>query len=241
VAGCPGCGVVPTGHGRRRVIVVGRLAAKPVGDLGAPYRTVVQHTGDVHRWALVSAGIAPVALIGGWTWAGSVQPRCYDPLRDTISALAAHGATDRWIMTIGLAMLGACHLVTAAGLPDAGRVSRALLAVGGAATIGVAALPQPSSGHVPAATLGFIALALWPAASHLPWRRSARGTAVLLVALLAWLASELQGGNLLGLSERIVAGAQALCPLALALAVLTSQDRPTRVAGSADGRPSNSA
>jgi hypothetical membrane protein len=191
----------------------------------------------VHRWALVSAGIAPVALIGGWTWAGSVQPDGYDPLRDTISALAAHGATDRWIMTIGLAMLGACHLVTAAGFSHAGPLSRAVLAVGGAATIGVAALPQPSSGHVPAATLGFVALALWPAASQLPWRRSARGTAVLLVAMLAWLAWELQGGNLLGLSERVVAGAEALCPLGWVLAVATSQRRSTRVAGSADGRP----
>ncbi|MDQ1741165.1 MAG: hypothetical protein QOE53_2817, partial [Pseudonocardiales bacterium] len=124
--------------------------------------------GSVHRWALVSTGSAPVALIGGWTWAGSVQPQGYDPFRETISALAAHGATDRWIMTIGLAVLGACHLVTAAGLPDAGLMSRALLAGGGAATIGVAALPQPSSGHVPAATLGFTALAVWPAVSQLP-------------------------------------------------------------------------
>lgn len=218
---------------------VDRLSAKPIDEVGVPCRAGVQHTGDVHRWALVSAGIAPVALIGGWTWAASVQPRGFDPLRDTISALAAHGVTDRWIMTIGLAMLGACHLVTAAGLPDAGLVSRALLMVGGAATIGVAALPQPSSGHVPAAALGFIALALWPAACRLPCRRSARGITVLLVAMLAWLAVELQGGNLLGLSERILAGTEALCPLALVLALLTSQRRPTRVAGSRAGKPSN--
>lgn len=192
--------------------------------------------GDVHRWTLVSAGVAPVALIGGWTWAASVQPRGYDPLRDTISALAAQGASDRWIMTIGLALLGACHLVTAAGLTDAGLVSRALLAVGGAATIGVAALPQPSSGHVPAATLGFIALALWPAACQLPWRRSARGAAVLLLALLGWLVFELQGGGLVGLSERVVACAEALCPLAFALAVLASQRQPKPAAGSAADR-----
>jgi hypothetical protein len=60
---------------------------------------------------------------------------------------------------------------------------------------------------------------------------------VLLVAMLAWLAWELQGGNLLGLSERVVAGAEALCPLGWVLAVATSQRRSTRVAGSADGRP----
>ena len=184
---------------------------------------MVQHTGDVHRWALVSAGLAPVALIGGWTWAGSVQPGGYDPLRDTISALAAHGATDRWIMTIGLAVLGACHLVTAAGLSEIGVSSRALLALGGAATAGVSALPQPSAGHVPAAALGFVALAVWPAAARLPWRRAARGAAVLLVALLGWLVWQLHGGALIGVSERIVAGAEALCPLAFALAVFISQ------------------
>jgi hypothetical membrane protein len=195
--------------------------------------------GGVHRWALASAGIAPVALIGGWTWAASAQPGGYDPLRDTISALAAQGASDRWIMTISLAVLGACHLVTAAGLPEVGLISRALLAVGGAATIGVAALPQPSAGHVPAAALGFLALAGWPAASRLRWRRSARGAAVLLVATLAWLASELHGGALLGLSERVVAGAEALCPLVFALAVLTS--RRARAAGATAGRPPNPA
>lgn len=197
--------------------------------------------GDVHRWVLVSAGLAPVALIGGWTWAASVQPAGYDPLRDTISALAAHGAADRWIMTIGLAVLGACHVMTAAGLPDAGRPARALLAVGGGATMGVAVLPQPAAGHVPAAALGFIALALWPAASRLRWHRSARATTLLLVAMLAWLASELRGGSLLGLSERIVAGAEALCPLTVALAILTSRRRPTRAAGSTDAGPSNPA
>jgi hypothetical protein len=148
-------------------------------------------------------------------------------------------------MTVGLAVLGACHLVTAAGLPDAGLMARALLAVGGGATIGVAALPQPAAGHVPAAALGFIALAAWPAAARLRWRRSARATTLLLVALLAWLASELHGGSLLGLSERIVAGAEALCPLAAALAMSMrmsmSQRGPAHLAGSADGEPSKPA
>jgi Na+/proline symporter len=103
-----------------------------------------------------------------------------------------------------------------------------------------AALPQPSSGHVPAATLGFLALAVGPAASQLPWRRATREAAVVLVAMLAWLAAELQGGgNLLGLSERVVAGAEALCPFAVALAVLISRRGPTPVAGSAIGESPN--
>ena len=70
----------------------------------------------VRRWALASALLAPFAVIGGWTLAATRQPRGYSSVRDTISALAGHAATDRWIMTTGLVLLGLCHLVTAAGL-----------------------------------------------------------------------------------------------------------------------------
>ena len=45
-----------------------------------------------------------------------LQPVSYDPLRDTISALAARGAADPWVMTAAIAAVGACYLVTALGL-----------------------------------------------------------------------------------------------------------------------------
>jgi len=166
---------------------------------------------------MVSASLAPIALIGGWSLAAARQPPSYDPLRDTISALAARGATDSWIMTVGLAVLGTSHLATASGLTEASITGRALLAVGGIATIAVSALPQPAAGHAPAATVGFVALALWPAASGVPAQRAARIASIGLVALLGWLLLELQDGNLLGLSERVLAGAQSLWPLAVAL------------------------
>ena len=168
---------------------------------------------------MVSASVAPVALIGGWSLAAARQPSSYSPLRDTISALAAHGATDPWIMTTGLAVLGTCHVVTASGLTEASSTGRALLAAGGLATIAVSALPQPSAGHAPAATAGFIALALWPAVSLVPRRRVARIVTAGLVALLGWLLVELGDGALLGVSERILAGAEALWPLVVALAL----------------------
>ena len=119
-------------------------------------------------------------------------------------------------MTSGLAVLGLCHIATAAGFTEIGRTSRAILGAGGLATVLVAALPQPDVGHVPAATAGFLALAAWPAVSILRFR-AARGMAVIiLVCLLAWLGLELRGGSLLGLSERVLAGAEALAPLAFA-------------------------
>jgi hypothetical membrane protein len=169
---------------------------------------------------MVSASVAPVALIGGWTLAASRQGPGYNAVRDTISALAARDATDAWVMTTGLAVLGACHVATAIGLTEAGTPARVLLGVGGAATMAVAALPQPSTGHVPAAAVGFIALAVWPAAARVPQRSIALGASAGLVALLGWLAIELRGGSLLGLSERVLAGAQSLWPLAVAIVLI---------------------
>lgn len=168
---------------------------------------------------MVSATAAPVVLVGGWTWAAARQPAGYDPVRDTISALAARGATDRWIMTTALAVLGACHVVTATGLTGSRPAGRATLALGGLATMLVSALPQPNAGHVPAATVGFLALAVWPWFSQVPSRRAARAASAVLLALLAWLATTLVGGHLLGVSERALAGAQAVWPLMAALTI----------------------
>jgi hypothetical protein len=55
-------------------------------------------------WGVVSAVAAPVLLIGGWTVAAGLQPR-FDPVADTVSALAAIGATDRWVMSLVFALL----------------------------------------------------------------------------------------------------------------------------------------
>jgi len=164
-------------------------------------------------------------LVGGWTLAGFLQPPGYDPVRDTISALAAHGATDRWLMTAALAGLGGCHAVTAAGLGPARRAGRVVLGCGGVATVLVAAFPQPAHGnstaHTAAASAAFIALAAWPA---LAWHRriwaplltrtTANTAAMVMLGLVVWFASELHGGQR-GLAERAAAGAQALWPLAV--------------------------
>lgn len=45
---------------------------------------------------VVSSAASPVLLIGGWTLAAALQPPSFNPVTDTVSALAAIGATDRW-------------------------------------------------------------------------------------------------------------------------------------------------
>jgi hypothetical membrane protein len=181
-------------------------------------------------WTVASAGAAPVLLGAGLAIAEVLQPSGYDPVRDTISALAAHGATDRWVMTSALAGLGACHVITAVGLQPARSAGRIVLAGGGVATMMVAAFPQPAHGnsvaHTVAATVAFIALASWPPFSA--YRRSRAPllrrsncicATVAMLGLVAWFAIEIHGGQR-GLSERAAAGAQALWPLAV---VLTSR------------------
>ncbi|MGD0375464.1 MAG: DUF998 domain-containing protein [Streptosporangiaceae bacterium] len=65
-------------------------------------------------WGVVSSAVAPVLLAGGWTVAAGLQPRSFNPVADTISSLAAHGATDRWVMTLALAGVGACYVLPGA-------------------------------------------------------------------------------------------------------------------------------
>ncbi|PFG34290.1 putative membrane protein [Sanguibacter antarcticus] len=197
---------------------------------------VEQPPGDVPWWAVVSAVVAPVAMIGGWTLAQS-QQASFDPVRSTISDLATQASTAPWIMGAGLALTGVAHLVTAAGLRPVPRPARIVHALGGAATLAVAAFPSDVApgAHAAAATLGFGALALWPAWSR---RRGttgvlrpavATGASVVLLALLAAFLLELwqvtSDGRATGLTERLVAGAQALWPLVVTCALVRSARR----------------
>lgn len=144
----------------------------------------------------------------------------------TISELAGRGATDPWIMTTALAGVGMCHVITAAGLAPAAIPGRLLLAAGGVGTVALAALPLPvigdSPAHVIAATVTFPALSLWPVLAvrrgstprPAAWLSAAAG----LLVLLGWFGIDYFGGSSrIGLSERMLAAAQALWPLAAVL------------------------
>jgi hypothetical membrane protein len=179
-------------------------------------------------WGLVSATAAPVLLIGGWTLAASRQQGGFDPVRRTISALAARDADDRWVMTTALVGLGLCHVTTALAVRRAASPGRVVLAVGGVATVLVAAFPQPgadrsSAAHTAAAGTAFVALAAWPLLA----RRTGSdpvlsapvsvAAGVVLLALVGWFFAELVADSgRVGLSERVAAGAQALWPAVVA-------------------------
>jgi hypothetical membrane protein len=178
--------------------------------------TRVAAPGRVPWWGVVSAVLAPVFMIGGWELAAAVQPVPFDAVVRTISDLAARDTPHRWVMTVGLAGLGLAHVVTAVALRAGAWAGRVLLALGGLATLVVSAAPLPAGGgsstvHTAAATVGFVALSTWSLLAFPRWRTGWVGAAA-LVGLLLWFGVEL-GGPRFGLSERVLAGAQATWPL----------------------------
>jgi hypothetical membrane protein len=188
---------------------------------------------SVRWWAIASAAVAPFLLVGGWTLAAARQPPGYDPVRDTISSLAARGATDRWIMTAALLVVGVCYVVTAAGLRPVRWTGRGALMGGGVATMMVAAFPQPVRGngvsHTIAATIAFTALALWPVlavrrSSGLPVLTVAAAACatVAMVGFLAWFTLEIHGSSR-GVAERGAALAEVVWPLVVAIGARYAQ------------------
>jgi hypothetical membrane protein len=190
-------------------------------------------------WGLVSSAVAPVLLVGGWTVAAGLQPGSFDAVAGTISSLAAQGAADRWVMTLALAGTGACHVITGLALRPAASAGRLILMTGGAATVLVAAFPETagdggSPPHTFWATVAFVALAVWPLAALrrgplVPaWLRpgACAAAAGVLLGLLVWFGAELVGaGRQVGLAERVLAGAEAVWPLAVVVACRWSQSR----------------
>jgi hypothetical protein len=195
---------------------------------GAPTATVVVVRG-VPWWGVVSSAAGPVLMVAGWTVAGGLQPRSFDPVAQPVSALAAPGAADRWVMTLTFLVVGGCDVVTGVALRPARAPGRLILMAAAAAGILVAANPEhPGTSfplpHMIWAAAGCAALVAWPAGAwrrgpSVPWglRPAASASAVtVLLALLAWFGAELiTGGGQAGLAERIFGAAQALWPLAV--------------------------
>lgn len=186
-------------------------------------------TAGAPRAAVVSATVAAIALIGGWTWAAGLVGGGFDPVVESISALASLATPHRWVMTSALVVTGFAHCGTAAALGAARRGGRLTLTLGGLATLGVAAAPLPSrteswSVHTVIATISFALLALWPilgARRDGPLvlrRRIAWPAGAVLILAVASLGVGL-GGNAFGLHERVVAALTVFWPLVTAVGV----------------------
>jgi hypothetical membrane protein len=185
----------------------------------------------VPRWTAVSAILSPVLATGGWLIADTVQPASYSPIRKTVSVLAGHAGTDRWIMTGALFLVGGCQLLTAAGLTGVRAPARILLVVAGLSSIGIALNPEPAGGSTPQhlawTALGAVAITVWPAfvarsAPPRPLILSSYGCAVVtavFLVLLGWLVIETQGGSDLGLAERLFLSTETCWPFTVTIAL----------------------
>src|SRR5487761_1122650 len=71
-------------------------------------------------WGVVSSAAAPVLMVAGGTVAAGLQPRPVDPVAETVSALAAVGAADRWVMTLTFVVVAVCDVLTGLALRPAG-------------------------------------------------------------------------------------------------------------------------
>ena len=179
----------------------------------------------VPGWTVITAGTAPVLLVGGWTVAALLLGSGYDPATDTISTLASVGEPYRWLMTAAIAGLGVCHVATAVGLRAAPLVGRIALAGAGVSAIVLALSPEPHGGvslqHGTVVAVGFALMAVWPPLAArrgpaAPW--VLRPRVVLVVTLLvlagaAWFLVELRGHGLAGVAERALCAVQTLWPL----------------------------
>jgi Protein of unknown function (DUF998) len=186
----------------------------------------------VPGWAVATALLAPLVLVGGWLIAGALQPASYSPMRQTVSVLAGHTGTDRWLMTAALLLVGCCQIATGAGLAAVRMPARVLLILTGLSTIGIAATPEPATGptsrHLAFAVSCVVTTAFWPVlvarrAPSQPWILSVYGCAmvtVIFAGLSCWLLiAARDGGGDLGMVERLTSTAQGLFPLVVALAL----------------------
>jgi hypothetical membrane protein len=202
----------------------------------------------VGRPALVSAYLVPVVFIAGTTIAGLAWPG-YDPVRQTISELAAVDAPTRVFTTIVFVLAGLGHLVTVSFARGIGPVGRVAYLLGALGSLAVAIFPLPAGGgrsvaHNTAAIIGFVLLAAWPLLGMRFGRDYPRlvrpvgavlSTVVLTVFclwfLIVWTSTSI---GYVGLVERLAAGAESLWPAVVvtALALRGRQAaRPVRGGG----------
>ena len=224
---------------RPRALPLARPSRRHVRPLASSATWPSPPRHPVPWWTVVSAALSPVLATGGWIVAGAVQPASYSPVGTTISVMAGHAGTDRWIMTGALLLVGGCQLVTAAGLAGVRLSARVLLVVAGLSSIGIAVSPEPAHGSTPQhlawTALGAVAIAVWPAfvAQRARPRPLILGryccavvTAVFLV-LLGWLVIQTQGGSDLGLAERLSVSTETCWPFVVAVILWQTTRRRT--------------
>src|SRR5262244_1018689 len=123
-------------------------------------------------------------MVAGWSVAARLQPLPVNQVAEPVSALAAVGAADRWVMSLTFVVVGGCAFVTGLALRPARVPGRLILMTGAVAGMLVAANPEYPGTRFPvahmicaAAGCGGVAArafgAVGAAAGGVGWRRRA--------------------------------------------------------------------
>lgn len=172
--------------------------------------------------ALVAATVGPVQSVLGWVIAGALWPG-YDPIRKTISDLAADDSPVQAIQTSFFVLGGTLSLVAAIYARSFALPGRIVIFIGGLATFGFAYFTTPSQDghsdwHRIFAIISFVLFSAWPLFSmrldkRYPWALRPAGailatlgfTVISIWFLLTW--TDPAATNV-GLVERVIATAQ---------------------------------
>lgn len=177
----------------------------------------------IDRLAFYAAIIGPIQSVLGWTIAGSMWAG-YDPIRQTISDLAANESPVNWIMSSFFVLGGVLTLIAAVYARTLAMPGRVALFLSAICTFGLTIFPTPLIGyslmHRIFAISSFVLSAGWPILAmrmrkDAPWiirpTASIIGTG-LQTALALWFLSTWTdpAATNVGVWERVVAVSQAL-------------------------------
>lgn len=172
--------------------------------------------------ALFAASIGPVQSVLGWVIAGSLWPG-YDPIRKTISDLAADDSPVQWIQSSFFVLGGTLSLLAAIYARSLAMPGRVVIFLGGLATYGFTYFTTPSQdGHSDMhryfAIASFVLFSAWPIFSmrlnkQYPWVLRPTGAVVATLGftlISLWFLSTWTNpdANNVGLVERVIATAQ---------------------------------
>ena len=196
------------------------------------------HMKPIARIAAIAAIVGPVQSVLGWTIAGTLWPG-YNPIKQTISDLAANESPVKWIMSSFFVFGGVLTLIAAIYARTLAMPGRVALFLSAICTFGLTIFPTPLIGyslmHRIFAISSFVLSAGWPILAmrfrkDAPWIikpvASIVGTA-LQTALALWFLSTWTDPNAVavGVWERVVAVSQSLYVSVVIVVIYLSQKK----------------
>ncbi len=172
--------------------------------------------------ALFAATLGPIQSVLGWIISGALWPG-YDPIRKTISDLAADDSPVQWIQSSFFILGGILSLIAAVYARSLATPGRVIIFLGGLATFGFTYFTTPSQDghsdmHRNFAIMSFVLFSAWPlfsmrTAKSYPWVLRPVGailatlgfTVISLWFLSTWTNPDATN---VGLVERVIATAQ---------------------------------